>query len=95
MKKRLTAILLTLALVLSLGPVSVWAAGGSGLSPDDPMAVPEEGMVIKGGTYYGISYEWFKGINPNKDTMYFSIPLPEKVTTVIADGLRDSWSSEK
>ena len=95
MKKRLTAILLTLALVLSLGPVSVWAAGGSGLSPDDPMAVPEEGMVIKGGTYYGISYEWFKGINPNKDTMYFSIPLPEKVTTVIADGFRDSWSSEK
>ena len=50
MKKRLTAILLTLALVLSLGPVSVWAVGGSGLSPDDPMAVPEEGMVINGGT---------------------------------------------
>ena len=68
MKKRLTAILLTLALVLSLGPVSVWAAGGSGLSPDDPMAVPVEGMVIKNGTYYGISKEWFQRNNPNQET---------------------------
>ena len=95
MKKRLTAILLTLALVLSLGPVSVWAAGGSGLSPDDPMAVPVEGMVIKNGTYYGISKEWFQRNNPNQETLYFSITVPKGVTAIVNDGFRDNYTSAK
>ena len=95
MKKRLTAILLTLALVLSLGPVSVWAAGGSGLSPDDPMAVPEDGMVINSGTYYGISKEWFQKENPDGKLMYFSITIPGSVTQIAQYGFTDQWNSEK
>ena len=86
MKKRLTAILLTLALVLSLGPVSVWAVGGSGLSPDDPMAVPEEGMVIDGTAYRGVSSDWLLRVNPSGDEMYFSIKIPSSVTTIGSGG---------
>lgn len=95
--RHLLSVLLVCAMVLSLLPVSVFATSspGSGLTADDPMVVPEEGMVIKSGTYYGISFEWLKGINPEKQTMYFSIVLPATVTIVFDDGFRDSWSSQK
>ena len=59
------------------------------------MNVPTENMVIKNGIYYGISYEWFKEINSEKQTMYFSITLSATVTTVFDDGFRDSWNSQK
>lgn len=95
--RHLLSVLLVCAMVLSLLPVSVFATGGSGsgLTADDPMVVPTEGMVIKNGTYYGISFEWLKSINPEKQTMNFSIVLPATVTIVFDDGFRDSWSSQK
>ena len=47
----------------------------SGLTEDDPMKVPEEGLVIVSGVYYGISKTWFAENNFNKDTLYFSIEI--------------------
>lgn len=95
--RHLLSVLLVCAMVLSLLPVSVFATGGSGsgLTANNPMVVPTEGMVIKNGTYYGISFEWLKSINPEKQTMNFSIVLPATVTIVFDDGFRDSWSSQK
>ena len=53
MKKRVFSTFLALCLLLSLLPFSVSADGeGTGLSADDPMAVPEEGMVIQNKIYY-------------------------------------------
>ena len=66
-----------------------------GITPDNPMAVPVEGMVISGGTFYGISKKWFEENNPDKTTLYFSIQIPETVVTIASDGFRDSYSSEK
>lgn len=96
--KRLLAICLSLCLILGLLPTAAFAAPGAdgdGLTADNPMSVPADKMVIKNGTYYGISYEWLKGINPDKQTMYFSITLPATVTTVFDDGFRDAWNSQK
>ena len=66
-----------------------------GLSAEDPIIVPEEGMVIKNKTYYGIEKDWFKTINPNKQTIYLSIQIPNTVTTIANDGFRDSYTSDK
>lgn len=96
--KRLLAICLSLCLILGLLPTAAFAApgaDGNGLTADNPMPVPADKMVIKNGTYYGISYEWLKGINPDKQTMYFSITLPATVTAVFDDGFRDAWNSQK
>lgn len=69
---------------------------GTGASPEDPMQVPDEGLVIKNGVYYGVSRDWFEtlGLGQN-DVLYFSITIPDTVTTVASDGFRDSYSSEK
>lgn len=98
MKNRLFTIILMLFLsvgILSAAALAAPSAGGAGLSPDNPMAVPTEGMIIKGNTYYGISKAWFAEINPNKDTMYFSVKVPGSVTSIIKDGFRDSYTSDK
>lgn len=93
--KRLIAILLTLCLIVGLLPTTTLAASGDGLTAENPKTVPVEGMIIKNGTYHGISYKWLKDINPNKQNMYFSIVLPDTVTTILNDGFRDQWSLEK
>lgn len=93
--KRLLATLLTLCLIVGLLPTGALAVPGDGLTAENPKTVPVEGMIITNGTYYGISYEWLKGINPNKQPMYFSIVLPDTVTSVLNDGFRDQWSPEK
>lgn len=95
--RHLLSVLLVCAMVLSLLPVSVFATSspGSGLTADDPMVVPTEGMVIKNGVYYGVSKEWFITHNPTQVTMYFSLSVPDNVTTIASDGFRDSYSSEK
>lgn len=98
MKNRLFTIILMLFLsvgILSAAALAAPPAVGAGLSPDNPMAVPTEGMIIKGNTYYGISKAWFAEINPNKDTMYFSVKVPGSVTSIIKDGFRDSYTSDK
>ena len=98
MKNRLFTIILMLFLsvgILSAAALAEPSAGGTGLSPDDPKVVPTEGMLIKGTTYYGISKAWFAEINPDKVTMYFSVKVPGSVTSIIKDGFRDSYTSDK
>ena len=98
MKNRLFTIILMLFLsvgILSAAALAAPTAGGTGLSPDDPMVVPPEGMLIKGTTYYGISKTWFEEINPDKATMYFSVKVPDSVTSIIKDGFRDSYTNDK
>ena len=70
-------------------------ATDTGLSADDPMELPFDAMVINGGSYYGVSKSWFEKVNPNKATMFFSITVPNNVSTVAANAFRDSYSSEK
>ena len=94
MKKRLIALFLSLVLALGLLPTAA-AAAGDGLTADNPMEVPVEGLVITNGTYYGISKEWYERINPEKKLMYFSITVPESVTIIAKDGFRDAWSNDK
>ncbi len=93
--KRLLATLLTLCLIVGLLPTGALAVPGDGLTAENPKTVPVEGMIINNGTYYGISYDWFKSINSDKQPMYFSIVLPDTVTTILNDGFRDQWSPEK
>ena len=98
MKNRLFTIILMMFLsvgILSAAALAAPSAGGTGLTADDPMVVPADGMLIKGTTYYGISKNWFAEINPNKDTMYFSVKVPGSVTSIIKDGFRDSYTSDK
>lgn len=98
MKNRLFTIILMLFLsvgILSAAALAAPSAGGKGLSPDDPMVVPTDGMLIKGTTYYGISKAWFAEINPDKVTMYFSVKVPGSVTSIIKDGFRDSYTYDK
>lgn len=98
MKNRLFTIILMLFLsvgILSAAALAEPSAGGTGLTADDPMVVPADGMLIKGTTYYGISKTWFAEINPNKDTMYFSVKVPGSVTSIIKDGFIDSYTTEK
>ena len=54
----------------------------SGLTEDDPMKVPEEGLIIVGGVYYGISETWFAKNNFNKDTLYALAELLVFVTMI-------------
>lgn len=89
---------MALCLLTGLFPMAAQAApraDGDGLTAKNPMDVPADRMVIINGTYYGISFEWFEEINPDQQPMYFSITLPNTVTTVFDDGFRDSWSSGK
>ena len=68
---------------------------GLGLTEDNPMKVPAEELVIVNGIYYGISKDWFEENNPNKETLFFSIEIPDNVTTIFNDGLKDSWYLDK
>lgn len=98
MKNRLFTIILMLFLsvgILSAAALAAPPAVGAGLTADDPMVVPADGMLIKGTTYYGISKTWFAKINPDKATMYFSVKVPDSVTSIIKDGFRDSYTNEK
>ncbi len=67
----------------------------SGSTADDPLAVPAEGMIIQGSTYYGVSKEWFVAQNPEQKTLYLSVTIPSNVTTIANDGFRDSYSPDK
>lgn len=98
MRNRVLSLLMALCLLTGLFPMAAQAApraDGDGLTAENPMDVPAKHMVIKNCTYYGISSEWFKEINHEQQPMYFSITLPNTVTTVFDDGFRDSWSSGK
>lgn len=57
--------------------------------------VPQAAMVIVNEVYYGISKSWFEANNPTGEKLSLSLKMPNSVTTICKDGLRDSWSSEK
>ncbi len=69
--------------------------GGPGFSADNPMELPEEAMAIVGGTYYGILESWFQTNNPNQETMYFSVTIPDSVKTIANDAFRYNYTSGK
>lgn len=92
MKKRLFGFALSICLLLGLLVGSALAAQPEGT---DTIAVPEEAMVIKNGTYYGISREWFAAQNPEKETLSLTLEIPDSVTAVGMNGFLDSYTSEK
>lgn len=92
-KKRILSLLLTLCMLTGLTPLSVFAIGADeGTTIID---VPQDAMVIVNGVYYGISKSWFEKCNPTGKKLSLSLEMPNSVTTICNDGLRDSWSSEK
>lgn len=98
MKNRLFTIILMLFLsvgILSAAALAAPSAGGKGLSPDDPMVVPADAMVINNNTYYGVSKTWFASVNPDKGTLYVALQIPDTVTTIANDAFRDNYTSDK
>lgn len=92
-KKRILSLLLTLCMLTGLTPLSVFAIGADeGTTIID---VPQDAMVIVNEVYYGISKDWFETNNPTGEKLSLSLKMPNSVTTICKDGLRDSWSSEK
>ena len=90
MKKKIMRFLLMLCLLACAAPLAAQAQ-----APADVLVVPQEGMVIESGTYYGISKDWFQKNNPDKGTVSVSVTIPSDVTAIANDGLRDSYSSDK
>ena len=90
MKKKIMRFLLMLCLLACAAPLAAQAQ-----VPADVLVVPQEGMVIESGTYYGISKDWFQKNNPDKGTVSVSVTIPSNVTAIANDGLRDSYSSDK
>ena len=90
MKKKIMRFLLMLCLLACAAPLAAQAQ-----APADVLVVPQEGMVIVSGTYYGISKDWFQKNNPDKGTVSVSVTIPSDVTAIANDGLRDSYSSDK
>lgn len=90
MKKKIMRFLLMLCLLACAAPLAAQAQ-----APADVLVVPQEGMVIVAGTYYGISKDWFQKNNPDKGTVSVSVTIPSDVTAIANDGLRDSYSSDK
>lgn len=98
MKNRLFTIILMLFLsvgILSAAALAAPSAGGAGLSPDNPMVVPADAMVINNKTYYGVSKTWFASVNPDKGTLYVALQIPDTVTTIANDAFRDNYTSDK
>ena len=90
MKKKIMRFLLMLCLLACAAPLAAQAQ-----APADVLVVPQEGMVIVSGTYYGISKDWFQENNPDRETVSVSVTIPSDVTAIANDGLRDSYSSDK
>ena len=98
MKNRLFTIILMLFLsvgILSAAALAAPSAGGKGLSPDDPMVVPADAMVINNGTYYGVSKTWFEKVNSDKGTFYVALQIPDNVTIIANDAFRYNYTSDK
>ena len=71
MRSRLLKILICLIMIISYIPITAISveSGESvvdGSTAGAPIAVPEEGLAISGGTLYGIDKTWFANVNPDK-----------------------------
>ena len=70
-------------------------AAGSGLTAEDPLPVPAEGLAVAGGTLYGIDADWFTETVGEEGHRYLSVSIPESVTAIAFNGLTDSYTSDK
>ena len=100
MRSRLLKILICLIMIISYIPITAISveSGESvvdGSTAGAPIAVPEEGLAISGGTLYGIDKTWFANVNPDKGKIYLAISIPSGVTEINNDGLKDSYTSDK
>ncbi len=68
---------------------------GLGRTPEDPIEVPADNLVIKNDTYYGIDKTWFAGVNPTKEPLYVSVQIPNTVVTIANDAFRDNYTGDK
>ena len=84
MKNRLFTIILMLFLsvgMLSAAALAEPSAGGKGLSPDDPMVVPEEALTISGTILEGISQDWLDENKPQDgNTFYLKLVISGSIT---------------
>ena len=84
MKNRLFTIILMLFLsvgILSAAALAAPPAGGKGLSPDDPMVVPEEALTISGTILEGISQDWLDENKPQDgNTFYLKLVISGSIT---------------
>ena len=100
MRSRLLKILICLIMIISyilITAISVESGESvvDGSTAGAPIAVPEEGLAISGGTLYGIDKTWFANVNPDKGKVYLAISIPSGVTEINNDGLKDSYTSDK
>ena len=86
-------------------------SGEAGLSAENPIKVPEEGLAFSNGVVYGISQDWFKeqkkeitGIDDVEENpefkLYLSVTIPsdingENIKTIGFDSFNNSYTSEK
>lgn len=84
MKNRLFTIILMLFLsvgILSAAALAAPSAEGTGLSPDDPMVVPEEALTISGTILEGISQDWLDENKPQDgNTFYLKLVISGSIT---------------
>lgn len=84
MKNRLFTIILMLFLsvgILSAAALAAPSAGGAGLSPDDPMVVPDEALTISGTILEGISQDWLDENKPQDgNTFYLKLVISGSIT---------------
>ena len=94
MRKKVMCLILTVCIVIGMISIPTFAGGGN-VTVDKVIEVPEEGLCIVNGKYYGISKEWYDSVNPDKEVLSLSVSIPANVVVVEKDALRDSWSQEK
>lgn len=91
MKNRLFTIILMLFLsvgILSAAALAAPSAGGTGLTADDPMVVPEEALTISGTILKGISQDWLDENKPKDgSTLYLKLVISDSITE-LGDGYK-------
>lgn len=91
MKNRLFTIILMLFLsvgILSAAALAAPSAGGTGLTADDPMVVPEEALTISGTILKGISQDWLDENKPQDgSTLYLKLVISDSITE-LGDGYK-------
>lgn len=84
MKNRLFTIILMLFLsvgILSAAALAAPSAGGTGLTADDPMVVPNEALTISGTILKEIKQTWLDSNKPQDgSTFYLKLEIPDSIT---------------
>ena len=88
-----TTILVAVLLCCFIPIIAV--AEGEGTTPENPISVPEEGLVIKNYTFYGIDATWFEENDPESGHLYVSISIPSSVKKIGNDAFRDNYTGDK